>query len=400
MLERNELDQVYTVYELNQELKHLMESTLGDIYVQGEIGTFSEPASKHWYFTLKDEHAQIRCCMFRQAQIRASTRPKEGMAIKIRGKLSLYLARGETQIIVSALEESGVGALAIRFQQLKQALSEQGLFSEDRKKPLPETIERIALITSSTGAALHDVLSTLEQRWPLISVAFYPTLVQGERSVATIVDCINRANQNPRNQVIVLVRGGGSLEDLWSFNEEAVVRAISDTALPVVTGIGHETDFTLSDFVSDLRAPTPTAAAVAVSPDGQEVRATIAAYQEQLYEKTESLVEQLTISQDYLYRRLQVAHPTHSLSRNADNVSLLTHQLHRSIGRIFSHQAETVNSLVRSMKGYHPQNTLKRGYSIITDESGTVIKDPRQVSIHQNLEAAVEKGKIRITVRE
>jgi exodeoxyribonuclease VII large subunit len=258
---------VYSVSRLNREVRILLERGLGVLWVQGELSNFSQPASGHWYFSLKDRDAQLRCAMFRTKNVLVGFTPRAGTQVLVRGRISVYEARGEYQLLVEHLEESGVGALRREFERLKTRLAAEGLFALERKRPLPRFPRRIGVITSPSGAALHDILRTLARRYPPAAVLVYPSAVQGAAAVPALVAALGMASARAECDVLILARGGGSLEDLWAFNDERVARAIHACALPVVSGVGHEIDFTIADFVADTRAPTPSAAAELVVPD-------------------------------------------------------------------------------------------------------------------------------------
>ncbi|MFZ0552495.1 MAG: exodeoxyribonuclease VII large subunit, partial [Steroidobacteraceae bacterium] len=258
---------VYTVSRLNQEVRVLLERGLGVIWVEGELSNFSQPASGHWYFSLKDRDAQVRCAMFRVKNALLGFTPKAGQHVIARGRVSLYEPRGEYQLIIDHLEEAGVGALQREFERLKAKLAAEGLFASEHKRKLPRFPRRIAVVTSPSGAAVRDVLNILARRFPPAAVLVYPTAVQGVAAAPAIVQALQLASARMDCDVLILARGGGSLEDLWSFNDERVARAIRACAIPVVTGIGHEIDFTIADFAADARAPTPSGAAELVVPD-------------------------------------------------------------------------------------------------------------------------------------
>lgn len=258
---------VYTVSRLNREVRVLIERGLGVIWVEGELSNLSVPSSGHWYFSMKDRDAQLRCAMFRQRNMAVGFTPKAGQQILARGRVSLYEPRGDYQFIVEHLEEAGVGALRREFERLKAKLAAEGLFALERKRSLPRFPRRIGVITSPTGAALRDILHILARRFPPAAVLIYPTPVQGDTAIPNIVEAIETASGRAECDVLILARGGGSLEDLWAFNDERVARAIHASAIPIVSGIGHEIDFTIADFVADARAPTPSGAAELVAPD-------------------------------------------------------------------------------------------------------------------------------------
>src|SRR6478609_3894547 len=258
--------QVLSPVQLNTLARELLEGTFAQVWVEGEISNFARPASGHLYFTLKDEHAQVRCAMFRMKASALRFAPRNGLKVLVRGKLTLYEARGEFQLVLEHMEEAGEGALRRAFEELKARLAAEGLFAAERKRPLPAHVRRLGVITSPSGAAVRDVLSVLARRFPLVEVDVLPVQVQGETAPAQIVAMLQRAARSGRYDTLLLARGGGSLEDLWAFNDERLVRAIAASPIPVVSAIGHETDFSLSDFVADVRAPTPSVAAELLVP--------------------------------------------------------------------------------------------------------------------------------------
>ncbi|MGH8305399.1 MAG: exodeoxyribonuclease VII large subunit, partial [Steroidobacteraceae bacterium] len=259
--------EVYSVARLNREVRVLLERGLGVVWVEGELSNFSQPSSGHWYFSLKDRDAQLRCAMFRMKNSLLGFTPRAGAQLLVRGRISVYEARGEYQLIVEHLEEAGVGALKREFERLKTRLAAEGLFALQRKRALPRFPQRIGVITSASGAALRDILHILARRYPPAAVLIYPTPVQGAAAVPALVAALGTASARAECDVLIVARGGGSLEDLWAFNDERVARAIHASALPVVCGVGHEVDFTIADLVADARAPTPSAAAELVVPD-------------------------------------------------------------------------------------------------------------------------------------
>ena len=306
--------QVITVSELNRDARRLLETNFPQLYVEGEISNFAQPGSGHWYFTLKDDKAQIRCAMFRNRNQRVRFKPKNGQQIIVRGSISLYEGRGEYQIIAEFLEDFGDGALRRAYDKLKSTLQHEGLFDEARKQPIPDVPNHIAIITSPTGAAIRDVIAVMQRRFPSIHLSILPVQVQGDESVPQIVNALGFANSFPGDpfDLILLTRGGGSLEDLWSFNTEPVARAIAASRLPVVCAVGHESDVTISDFVSDLRAPTPSAAAELITPDGAVWKDTFNTLARRLIQSTEQLLEDRGRELNHLTRRLR--HPRSHLS--------------------------------------------------------------------------------------
>ena len=268
---------VYTVARLNREVRGLLEAGLPSIWIEGELSNFSRPASGHWYFTLKDEAAQVRCVMFRQRNQAIRVAPQDGMQVLLRARVGLYEPRGDFQLIVDHLEEAGEGVLRRRFEALKLALAAEGLFDAARKRELPRLPRCIGVVTSPSGAALRDVLQVLQRRFPAIPVLIYPVPVQGASAAREIAETLALADRRAEVDVLLLVRGGGSLEDLWAFNDESLARAIDHLTLPLISGIGHEVDFTIADFIADVRAPTPSAAAELAVPDSMALLAELAA---------------------------------------------------------------------------------------------------------------------------
>src|SRR5690554_4257558 len=259
----------FTVSQLNQRARQLLEISFASVRVEGEISNLARPSSGHWYFTLKDANAQVRCAMFRSRTALLKFQPKEGDKVEVRAKVSLYENRGDYQLIVDAMKPAGEGALLLAFQKLKERLQLEGLFNPEFKQPLPSQVQRVGIVTSATGAAVHDILTVLKRRDPSIEISIYPTQVQGQAATSQVVDAIERANRDNLVDVLIVGRGGGSLEDLWCFNEEAVARAIFSSRLPIISAVGHEVDFSIADFVADVRAATPSAAAELVSQDQQ-----------------------------------------------------------------------------------------------------------------------------------
>lgn len=268
---QNSTSNIFTVTQLNYSVRHLLEVELGQVWLTGEISNFSQPVSGHWYLTLKDENAQVRCAMFKMKNLRVNFRPQNGMQVLVRASVSLYEPRGDYQLIIESMQMAGDGLLQQQFEELKMKLAAQGLFTQEHKKPIPKFLKRVGIITSPSGAALQDILYILNRRDPSLQIVIYPTLVQGKEATQDIIDTIKLANQRKECDVLIVGRGGGSLEDLWCFNEESVAYAIYQSELPIISAVGHETDVTIADFVADLRAPTPSAAAELVSRDQQEI---------------------------------------------------------------------------------------------------------------------------------
>jgi exodeoxyribonuclease VII large subunit len=308
-------DTIWTISALNFEVKTLLAEGIGSLWIEGEISNFVCPASGHWYFTLKDERAQCRAAMFRGRNNRVGFLPINGQHVLMRAQVTLYEARGEYQLVVEHLEDAGVGELMRRYEALKARLGAEGLFANELKRSLPSHPKSIAIVTSPTGAAIRDVLSVLGRRAPHIPVLIFPTMVQGELAAESILQALHRVRQHGGCEVLLLVRGGGSLEDMWCFNDETLAREIADFPIPVVTGIGHEIDFTIADFVADFRAPTPSVAAETVSPDRHELMQTV---DNQLNRITGQVLQQLERANQQLgqiTRRLQLQHPRRALQQ-------------------------------------------------------------------------------------
>jgi exodeoxyribonuclease VII large subunit len=346
-----------TVSELNHQARHLLESSFMQVWVEGELSGFSRPSSGHWYFSLKDQKCQIRCAMFRGANQRIRTLPREGDQIRIRGKVTLYENRGDFQIIVEHLEPAGLGALQQAFEALKARLQGEGLFDPARKKPIPATPRHIGVVTSPTGAAIHDILTVLKRRCPAIPVTLYPTAVQGQPATADIVQAIARAQQHGLADVLIIGRGGGSLEDLWCFNEEAVARAIAACPIPTVSAVGHEVDVTIADFVADLRAPTPSAAAEKISPDQQDWLRRLAEQQGRLGQSARRLLQRLHNQLGHLSARLR--DPRRELLEKAQRMDELELRLNKAIRDRLDQQKQKTDYLLQRMSGQSPRRTLK-----------------------------------------
>jgi exodeoxyribonuclease VII large subunit len=302
-------DAIWTISALNFEVKTMLSEGIGSLWIEGEISNFACPASGHWYFTLKDERAQCRAAMFKGRNNRVGFLPKNGQHVLIRAQVTLYEARGEFQLVVEHLEDAGVGELMRRYEALKAKLGAEGLFANELKRPLPYQPKKIAIVTSPTGAAIRDVLSVLGRRAPHIPVLVFPTIVQGEQAAEQILQALKRVRRHGECDLVLLVRGGGSLEDMWCFNDEALAREIADFPVPVVTGIGHEIDFTIADFVADLRAPTPSVAAESISPDRYEIMQTIDNHLARITNQASRQLSRAGEKLAQVSRRLQLQHP-------------------------------------------------------------------------------------------
>jgi exodeoxyribonuclease VII large subunit len=345
---------VYTVSRLNREVRILIERGLGVIWVEGELSNLSAPSSGHWYFSMKDRGAQIRCAMFRQKNMTVGFTPKDGQQILARGRISLYEPRGEYQFIVEHLEEAGVGALRREFERVKTKLSAEGLFALERKRSLPRFPRRIGVITSPTGAAIRDILHILSRRFPPAAVLIYPTPVQGPAAIAGLVAMIELASARAECDVLIVARGGGSLEDLWAFNDERVARAIRASAIPVVSGVGHEIDFTIADFVADARAPTPSGAAELVTPDRRACLESLGRTMERLSVCMRRELRTLSARFDAANARLKLAHPGLRLTQQAQRLDELEQRLTAFMRRELRSVASRLDAVNLRLRLAHP----------------------------------------------
>ena len=434
---------VYTPSRLNREARTLLERGFGALWVEGELSNFSRPSSGHWYFSIKDEGAQLRCAMFRQKNMLTRFTPKDGAHIQIRGRVSLYEPRGDYQFIVDSMEDAGEGALRRRFDLLKTKLAAEGLFATERKRTLPRLPRRIGIVTSPTGAAIRDVLNILNRRFCTIPVLVYPVPVQGAGAAAQIAAAIRLASARAECDVLIVTRGGGSLEDLWAFNEEVVARAIFDCRMPVVSGVGHEVDFTIADFVADVRAPTPSGAAELVAPDCAEWTRALAITSRRLAKALRRRLASDTERLNWLQRRFALVHPGVQLRQQQQRVDELEQRLVRELSRSLQRRQTSLNHLaaqlrhrspavrlaaagtrlqiaqtaiatalnrklerlrsrlavtVRTLDAVSPLATLQRGYAIVTDATGRVVTDCAAVNEGDRIVARVAQGTIEARV--
>jgi len=351
------LREVYTVSRLNQEARELLEENFPLIWVEGELSNLARPSSGHLYFSLKDSQAQVRCAMFRQRNMQLGFAPENGMQVLMRVRVSLYEGRGEFQLIAEHMEEAGDGALRRAFEALKQRLAAEGLFDSAHKKPLPALPAAIGVITSPTGAALRDILSCLKRRFPGIPVIIYPVPVQGAGAADKIAQALRQAASRAECDVLIIARGGGSLEDLWAFNEEVVARAIYACSIPVVAGIGHEIDFTIADLVADQRAATPTAAAELVSPDRAEWQAVLARLHKRLVMLMQGTLSHRQQALSLTGKRLQ--HPGQRLRHQAQRLDEIEQRLLRAQRSLYRHQAGHIAQLAARLRGSTPAPRLR-----------------------------------------
>lgn len=432
-----------SISDLNEAARDLLEGHFNQLWVTGEISNLSQPSSGHVYLTLKDTHSQLRTALFRGNRLRSATPLRNGMQVNARGRLSLYTPRGDYQLIIDTIEEAGSGALHRAYELLKTRLRAEGLMDLARKRPLPEHPVRLAVITSPTGAALRDILNVLRRRAPSLAITLLPVPVQGKESAPALVQALRTANDSRLFDLVLLARGGGSLEDLWSFNEESVARAIAASQLPVITGIGHETDFTIADLVADVRAPTPSAAAELLSGDQEQQRkqlhGLLILMQDAMSQHLQRKHHKLELT------RLRLRHPSQRLQQHQQRLDDLERQLHQSLQRrllrahhtlqlqqqklqaispkqhiilqhnnvqllkqrlchhmrtqLAQHQHQT-NTVTAQLHSLSPLATLARGYAITKDAQGHVLYDSTTVHAGEAIVIQLHKGKLDATVTE
>lgn len=391
--------EVYSPSALTRFVRDLLEDVLPLIWIEGEISNFSRPTSGHLYFTLKDSGAQVRCAMFKPRSTWLRFKPGDGMRVLARARVSLYEARGEFQLIVDSLEEAGEGALQRAFEQLKAKLAAEGLFDIDRKRPIPQMPRRIGVITSPSGAAIRDVLSVIARRFPLAEIEILPVPVQGKDAPPAIVAMLDAASAACRHDVLLLTRGGGSLEDLWAFNDEAVARAIRASAIPVVSAIGHEIDFTIADFAADLRAPTPSAAAELLVPDAAEIARGFARHRQRIEQLLRRGLETRAQRLDHLLARINAQRPQMRLARADERLHMLHRRLADRARSGIERRASRLGELVRTLHAVSPLATLDRGYAILFERaSGGVVRSVTQATPGAQLRARVADGEIDLRV--
>ncbi len=390
---------VYSVSRLNREVRSLLETGIGQLWVQGELSNLSRPASGHWYFSLKDRDAQVRCAMFRTRNNRTLFAPTEGQRVLARGRVSLYEPRGDYQLLVEQLEDAGHGALQRAFDELRRRLAAEGLFAPERKRPLPSAPRRIGVITSPSGAAIRDILHILARRFPAAAVIIYGVPVQGTAAAPAIVAALDLASARAECDVLILARGGGALEDLWAFNDERVARAIHRARLPVVTGIGHETDFTIADFVADARAPTPSGAADLVVPDVRGWLQRLAQLQARFAAAARRTLQSERAQLRALRQRLQSSHPGARLRSLTQRLDQLEDRAQFALrARLASHTAR-LQSLARALHAISPLATLERGFAVVTRSAdGALVTSAEQLAVGDTFDARLARGSVHASV--
>lgn len=432
-------DNIYSVSQLNQSVRLMLENQLGAVWLTGEISNFSQPVSGHWYLSLKDENAQVRCAMFRMKNLRVSFRPTNGMQVLVRANVSLYEPRGDYQLIIESMHLAGEGLLMQQFEALKLKLAAEGLFAQHLKKNLPHFSKAVGIITSKTGAALQDILHILQRRDPSLKIIIYPTAVQGKDAATDIAQMIELANQRQEVDVLIVGRGGGSLEDLWCFNEEIVARAIFHSHLPVISAVGHETDVTIADFVADVRAPTPSAAAELVSRNQTELLQQLQYRRQRLEIALDRLFAEKQQKLKHLSLRLHNQHPQAQLRIQQQLITQLSHRLQQSLRHRWQKKAENLTALsIRLYKNpfplrlqqyeqqlaqlkvrlnshmnltlslqqkqlahlcgkldsLSPLKVLARGYSITQNQQNLTIRSIKEVNIGEHIKTRLTDGDI------
>ena len=392
----------WSVTDLTHYLRELLESDelLQDVWVNGEVSNFSRSSSGHLYFTLKDSSASLRCVMWRNAVLRQSFTPHDGDAIEVHGSISIYEVGGQYQLYADLFRQAGEGALYQEFLRLKAMLEAEGLFAPERKRPIPLTPKRIGIVTSPTGAALQDMLNTLRRRYPLVEVVLAPTPVQGDEAPAGIIAALHHVTQIAHPDVIILARGGGSIEDLWAFNDQRVARAIAASPVPIITGIGHETDFTIADFVADLRAPTPTAAAELATPNQTDLRVDLYDLNDRLNRLLQSLTSELRWAFKELQNQLEKNSPLNQIQSDSQRVDELDHRLAAATSHLLQLARVHLTGLMQHMAALNPMAVLERGYAIVTNQAGETISRTGQVSPGEALNVQVSDGDFDVHVDE
>ena len=405
-----------TVSALTDYIKYKFDNDqhLRDVFLEGEVSNFKQNVRGHFYFTLKDDHASIRAVMFRSRAQKVRTPPKDGSTVLVRGYVSIFKVAGSYQIYVERIEETGLGALYRRYLELKDRLEKEGYFAEDKKRPIPEYPRQIAVLTSATGAAVRDILNVINRRYPLVKVLVYPTTVQGERAAGEIVDNLRRADALEDTDTIIVVRGGGSIEDLWAFNEEVVAQAIFQSTTPIISAVGHETDFTIADFVADKRAPTPSAAAEMAVPDRRALLREVAKYTGRIEEALERqlrlakrrledlkgryvlqdpmrILEPFSLRLENLRRRLSALRPDKQLKQDRIRTEDFTRRLLRAQQQLLSKKRDALTNLDGQIKHLSPKGIMKKGYALV-HQDGRLIKRAADLRLKEAFSVEFDDG--------
>ena len=396
MIDSANAPHIMSVSELNRLARDVLEQSFPLFWVSGEISNFTRAASGHWYFSLKDQNAQVSCVMFRGRNSYLDWSPKEGDKVEARALVTLYEARGSFQLTIEFLQRAGAGALFEAFEKLKAKLQQEGLFDPAFKQAIPAHPKQIGIVTSPDAAALHDVLTTLKRRMPSIPVVIYPTPVQGKGAANQIANAINLAHQRNECDVLIICRGGGSMEDLWQFNEEVVARAIANCRIPTISGVGHETDFTICDFVADVRAPTPTAAAEVASPSREALLNKLKQLGLQLYRTSQDTLNQRAQMLDYLARRL--ISPTEKIAQQKQQLAQLVYRLDLSIKQQLQRQQNNLRQIEQNLHHLNPQAVLTRGYAFAQTKDGKIINDSNQIKAGDAIDLTFGVGEAEVIV--
>ena len=385
---------VLTVSGISQYLRALFESDeiLNDVWVSGEVSTLSTPSSGHIYFTIKDSSASLRCVVWRSQAARLRVPLKTGMAVEVHGAVSIYEASGQYQLYVDAVRAAGEGLLYQEFLRLKDQLEAEGLFDPERKRTLPAFPHRIGIVTSPTGAALQDMLNTIRQRYPLAQVVLAAAMVQGDEAPPKLVEAIEALNRSGNVDLIILARGGGSLEDLWAFNDERVVRAVAASAVPVVTGVGHETDTTLVDYASDLRAPTPTGAAMLATPDKADLLVNLSAISAVLDDVFQDRLTDYRQQLDQRVNRLVLTSPMYRIRNDQQRLDELAQRLHRIIDHQAKLRTSQLEGIQKRLSSLNPFEILKRGYAVVRDAKGNLLRSTAGLEINSHVNVRLADG--------
>lgn len=391
---------IYSVARLNQESQSLLENHFAYVWVEGEISNLARPGSGHLYFSLKDDQAQVACALFRQRALKLRFRPENGQSVRVYAQVTLYPLQGRFQLRVEHMQAAGEGALQRAFAALKARLQAEGLFDARHKRPMPAFVRQIGVISSVNGAALRDILSVLQRRFPAIAVWVYPSLVQGSEAPAQLMQALALANAHACCDALILARGGGSLEDLQAFNDEALARAIRRSTLPVISAVGHEVDFTIADFVADVRAPTPSAAAELLSPDQHAVYAHFQMYHQRMRRSLAAQLRQQQAKLQHLQHRLQQQQPRQRLFLWAQRLDELEQRLHTHMRFTLTQAQNRLASSVRALHAVSPLSTLARGYAVVTDQDERIITHANQATPGQRISIKLAQGSLMVQVLE
>ena len=387
---------IYKVHEITQILQGILQSEpiLQDLWLEGEISNLGRPSSGHIYFTLKDNSSQIQCAIFRSAASRLRFPIQNGDAVLVNGRLTIYDARSQYQIIGERVVPAGVGELQLAFERLKEQLAEEGLFDSTHKKPLPEFPQKIGLITSATGAAIRDILRMLQKRYPAVEVLLFPTLVQGDEAAGEIAHAIACMNRQPGIDLLIVSRGGGSIEDLWAFNEEVVARALFASHIPTVSAVGHETDVTIADLVADHRAPTPSAAVENIVPDREELRLQLAGIRSNLARSITQRIDAVRTQLENIQSRIPATHRIDAINRLRQVIDQLDDRGQRAAGQQLNGKRRTWQVAATQLDALSPLATLARGYSICKDSRGKIVTDASQVRAGEAVDVRLSQGRL------